>query len=278
MRFVVILSHCLRVCRAAAHSGHLDVAKLLLSRGACPNAAMADTGVTAVMLAAQTGRLAMVQLLSVYGADRTAVTTDGNGHTALSIATNLAGVPGKHPVALWLERVDGWSTIRISVGCRLVDEARFALAQGRIDPSHGGFQAVKLTCWTYIGVDPDRDAATMFPLTVRLAHDAMAAWSPSRHALYHTRFRAVVGTILLAAQRLAHLAGGVIPASAASVVTVLPAEMWRTVMTFLLRRHFRVDGGGIEGDVERPMQAEIEVEGDAVGELVGVVDMDIEMD
>ena len=129
--------------RAAAHSGHIEIAYLLLSSGACPNAAMSETGVTAIMLAAQTGNLEMVQLLSVFGADRDATTTDGCFHSALSLALSLDtdDPHSDHCVALWLEFVAGWCAIQISVGCRLLDEARTALAvrPASLDNIYGPF-------------------------------------------------------------------------------------------------------------------------------------------
>ena len=60
----------------AAQNGHLDVARLLLGRGAHPNAAITD-GATPLYIAAQNGHLEVARLLLDRGANTNAATTDG---------------------------------------------------------------------------------------------------------------------------------------------------------------------------------------------------------
>ena len=51
------------------------------------------------------------------------------------IAADTATVGGHARVAHFVRTINGWSRLQIMVACRLVDDARDALAAGEVDPS-----------------------------------------------------------------------------------------------------------------------------------------------
>ena len=70
----------------ASFFGHLGIAQLLVERGANVNAARADNGNTALMLASEKGHLETVRFLLSRGASKTARNFEGKTAYALSAA------------------------------------------------------------------------------------------------------------------------------------------------------------------------------------------------
>ena len=70
----------------ASEQGHLEIAKLLVERGANVNAARTDDGWTALMWAAQEGHLEVVRLLLSSGADKAALNHAGGTAHSLCAA------------------------------------------------------------------------------------------------------------------------------------------------------------------------------------------------
>ena len=62
---------------AASQEGHLEIAQLLVERGANVNAARTDNGGTALMYASWKGHLEIVRLLLTSGADKAALAHGG---------------------------------------------------------------------------------------------------------------------------------------------------------------------------------------------------------
>ena len=232
-------------------SGHLEIVRLLLGRSADPNLSMRwdggygcraddlETGVTALMLAANRGRLEHVRLLLECSADPNMATDYGN--TALMNAADGIGDPsgahidcaqlllvyGADPTvedfegqtaasipgyewdnseeatifAEFLGATEAWPTFKVAVACRLHADALRLLRRGCTDPSDCSSDELS-----------DVSAAQVNALwpgspgpcdaTAALVRAAMSSWSPSRHPLHHSGVRSSVLTTLLVARRL----------------------------------------------------------------------------
>ena len=130
--FVQVLTlTCSSACKQ--HAGHLEIARLLLDRGADPNQPMVPgikpVAQSPLAVAAMLGRLEIMQLLLVHGAD-TSVREDD------VTPTMLAASMGHHESADCLEAIGGWpSAFKIAAACRFHADARRMLRRGAIDPS-----------------------------------------------------------------------------------------------------------------------------------------------
>jgi len=115
------------------------------------------------------------------------------------------------------------------------------LVLGRADPMNSGVTAAELVVLAGSpahAIWPGSPAAC--PLTLALARQSVAGWSPDRHHLFHIVVRSTVRTVLLASVRLRSIAH----AAAASRDTAggaheqslwLPCELWLAVCHFLTR-------------------------------------------
>ena len=134
---------------SASRAGHLEVATLLLERGADPNKARTD-GMTALAFASWKGHLQTAQLPAVFGADFRAKFPDGRTALNLAIQYNVQA-RRRHPPG------------RRRLGA--AQDRRVLLAprghQGRA-------QARPTVC----------------PLTTLLAKAVHAGWSPAWHFMY----------------------------------------------------------------------------------------------
>ena len=225
----------------ATAKGHLEVVRRLLAHNADPNkAAPHDGGDTALSAAAEMGHLELVQLLAAHGAalDNT---PDFFGETARQTAARRQHTQ----LADWLGAVADHAPIQIAVGCRLHAEARLALRSGALlDPTFCTLEEVMHAATGAQAWGPAVEVPPVCPATTRFARSAMKFWSPTRHWLFHGRFRAAVHTALLVQARLARLAleddGADVDASSSSGVryVYLPDDIWFVVCSMLLRRHW----------------------------------------
>mmetsp|Transcript_24204 Transcript_24204/g.74612 ORF Transcript_24204/g.74612 Transcript_24204/m.74612 type:complete len:122 (-) Transcript_24204:75-440(-) len=78
----------------ACQRGHFDCARVLLARGANPNARQTTSGGTPLRVATSKGYANIVRLLLGHGAER--APTDAFGNTPLDVATTLfSRLPGQ---------------------------------------------------------------------------------------------------------------------------------------------------------------------------------------
>ena len=219
----------------------LAVAKCLLMRGANPHRGFRTSGHTLLTKAAKRGSIATIQLLCAFGADPKEATRSGR------TARSLAAKHNHHTLVTFLDAVAGWSAIRIAAGCRLHAEIRTALKLGRIDPADGTVANLVITAsspadglWA--------GSLAVCPLTAVVVREAVRAWSPSRHLLFHPAVRTAVHTVLLAAERLRrrHTAVQALPSETRlllaplSTLPGLPSELWELLSSFLCRKDWPV--------------------------------------
>ena len=213
----------------AAGRGDLRRVAALLDGGADPNAASND-GLTAAMDAARHGKLGLVTLLAVYGANLTA-TDDGN-QTARSYTKEPA-------IVCFLDATEDWRPLRIAMACRTPPaRLRALIATGKIDPTGCcplpeliAAAADPAALWPGQPPVPAEDTAAELMVLLRLT---MAPWSPSTHSLHHLRLRVAVRTVLLVSARYSR--GNQGPRARPT----LPPDLWRVVLGQLLRRDWQV--------------------------------------
>ena len=191
----------------AANRGRLEHVRLLLECSADPNMASFD-GTTALMNAADGGRggphLDCAQLLLVYGADPKM--EDWEGQTAASIQINEGGSTDEGTIfAGFLGAIEAWPTFKVAVACRLHADALRMLRRGCMDPSDCSSAELSHVSAAQANAlwpgSPGPCAAT-----TALAIAAMSGWGPDRHTLHHPGVRPSVHTTLLVAHRLQSLA------------------------------------------------------------------------
>jgi len=123
---------------------------------------------------------------------------------------------------------------------RLHLEATRALALGQIDTA--GCDVGKLIASAAGLVAPTLPAPQpvmrLCADTAQLVRDAMRPWSPGTHGLFHLRFRRGVGAVLLVAHRLDYDAGRrrSLRRRLETTPSRLPPMIWRSILSFLLRR------------------------------------------
>ena len=172
--------------------------------------------------------LACAQILAAYSANLSAETELGD---VISVTITQGLDVGDGNPCDWFRSVQGWPPFRIAVACRLADDARRALRLGLVDPADSSL--AELTSTASAACDWD-GAPAPCPKTFALVREATAAWSPSRHQLYHDCHRAVVRLLLLVGIRLRKLNGG-------AGCPLLPTELWFVVCKALRRSDFLVE-------------------------------------
>ena len=145
---------------------------------------------------------------------------------------------GHAQLAHWLAAVAGHAPIQIAVGCRLHGEARSLLRSGALgDPTACTVADVMYAATGTALWGAEIEMRPVCRATTRLARDAMKCWSPTRHWLFHRRFRAAVHTVLRVRYRLVLLAEAAGDADEQAFPEA-PLEMWLLVCAMLLRRHW----------------------------------------
>ena len=159
----------------------------------------------------------MAQWLAGHGASVTQPATDGV--TPIAVAASRA----HDSVAAFLAAVSSWPAFNIMMACRLVDDAKLALREGRLDPHAGPTSLAELVAASACPKDalwagsPDVCSATR-----RLVHDAMGGWTPSRHFLFHAGVRSPIRVVLLCGNRVQDRHN-------------VPIELWWLICSFFLR-------------------------------------------
>ena len=254
----------------ASSQGHADVVSLLLAHGADPNRATTATGCTPLLAASTGGHAAVARQLLEAGVDPDQAGTDEDAATPLHEACRaghprvaqllgtfgarmsadswlphvVARLNGHADLAAWLNEVAEWPQFRLAVACRHHAAARRLLRTGGMaDPTLCALEDVQAAAASAApwGDGNGLPAPPACAGTRRLAREAMARWSPSRHWLHHAAFREAVRAVLLVAQRLDTHGGGQPPwGQAAPTLRVLPPELWLHICGWLLRRHWPV--------------------------------------
>ena len=165
----------------------------------------------------------------------------------------LASAHGHWEVTGWLGAVAGWHPLQVAAGCQLRAGARQALRLGQLDPDRGvtaphvstpvqirvAALATAADPAPWPGAAPCCAATATATATAALVCAAThpRGWSPARHALHHSGFRAAVCAVLLVAARLRQRSAcPAAPAKRAAVVLpVLPPEIWLMVCGFARR-------------------------------------------
>ena len=111
----------------------------------------------------------------------------------------------------------------ILVACRLAADAKLALRSGRLDPRAGPTSLAELVA---ASASP-KDALDVCPGMTQLVHDAMGAWTPARHCLFHAGVRSRINI------RVALLCGNRVRGR-----HNVPTELWRLICSFFLRSHW----------------------------------------
>jgi hypothetical protein len=215
------------------------------------NKACTSDGATPLHAAANSGHLPIAQLLVVFGANVAATDTQDDETpqqwaAAKELAAWLGVVAGWSPLEVAAGcRLHTPITTMLKQG-RMDPDAQpwsqLALAR-----------ATSTTPPTEL---PWQDAPDVCQITVKLIKAATQGWAPPRHWLYHTGVRTAVRTVLQVSERLHRQHAVVLPvectarrrgrsATAAAAVAVvhlpiLPPEMWIAIMGFLLRQNWAV--------------------------------------
>jgi ankyrin repeat protein len=236
----------------AAQQDGVAMVELLLLNKADPNlgkaGSMLGSGATALLVAAQKGNLPAVQLLATFGCSITQGTTDSTW-TPTSVATTS----GHTELVRFLAAVDGWSPLRIGVGCGLVNPISKALRRGMVDPDQDctikELVLIKRTVRAVAGGMGLSKVVRLF------GQQVVGGWSRAVHHLHHLAFKQVVRTLVLVGERLWRDAadgggndggdgsGGDGGGKESGVV--LPPEIWLVVAGFLLRSDWPVVVGGL---------------------------------
>ena len=227
----------------ATYGGHVDVVRMLLEAGAAPDRPLCifDGGATPAMAAAQNGRMQILQLLGAFGAD---IELDGKVRAKAKFFYRTA-------VLSWLDAVSGWSPLKIAVGCRLHDVAKTALRLGKIDARGAGANEL-VEIASHPNLWGAGSPAVCVP-TLAFARYAAGPWSPASHPMYHGGFRRAIKHVLMVSIRLRDGGGGGGAGGGdggggdegGDWAAVLPPELWLELCSFLIRRDWPVQLGGV---------------------------------